>query len=320
MINFSLGSDPEFMLSKNGKIYSAIGIVKGTKDRRKKIGKHEFYYDNVLAETAIAPGFNKEETIANIKDCLKIYTELVSPYKLETRAAYEFTSDQLKHRDAFKIGCDPEACAYSGEMVEVDEELFKRTNLRSAGGHIHLGYELLKKHPILQNYAQTVSIFLLDLFLGIPSIFLDHDPTTKKRKELYGQAGRWRFPAYGVEYRSMGNFWLSAPKLAELIYDISDFTLEFITDDRWRSLWEVDVDKLNDRNAWAQMDFHPAKCYCCIGYDVKSLRKAIDTMDVKLGGQLMEDVVKQYMPKKLYDRVIKLTEAKQFNLYKEWGL
>jgi len=321
MVKFSLGTDPEFMLSKNGKIYSAIGIVKGTKDRRKKIGKHAFYYDNVLAEAAVAPGFTKKEAIDNIGECLKLYAQLVAPYRLEAKASHDYPVDQLKHKDSFKIGCDPEACAYSGMVIEPDEQLFLKTNLRSAGGHIHLGCkDLLKDHPILSNYAQTVSIFLMDLFLGIPSILLDHDPTTKQRKQLYGQAGRWRFPPYGVEYRSMGNFWLSSPKLVSLVYDISEFVLDLLVTDRWQSLWTVDVEQLNDREAWSRFDFHPSKCFNCVGYDVKSVRNAIDAMDVKAGNKIMQDIVRQYMPNDLYDEILKLTTAKEFDLHTEWKI
>jgi hypothetical protein len=317
-MRFSFGTDPEFMLAKNGKIYSAIGIVKGTKERRKKIGKHEFYYDNVLAETAVAPGDTKAEAVSNIKDCLKTYAELTAPYKLEARASHVFTPDQLKHKDAFKIGCDPEACAYSSSWVEVDEETFQKTALRSAGGHIHLGNPILLDHPILKEYSGNVAVRLLDLFLGIPSIFLDHDPTTKARKQLYGQAGRWRMPKYGIEYRSVGNFWLSSPQLVELTYDICDFVLECLADDRWKNFWDVDVDQLEDREAWSKADYHPSKCYTST-YNCSKLRKAVDTVDVK-GAKEFLPLIQKHWPAELYAEFTKLAGAKQFDLYKEWGL
>ncbi len=45
----------------------------------------------------------------------------------------------------------------------------------------------------------------MDIFLGVPSIFLDGD---KERRKLYGGAGAHRVKPYGVEYRTLSNFWL----------------------------------------------------------------------------------------------------------------
>jgi hypothetical protein len=69
-------------------------------------------------------------------------------------------------------------------------------------------------------------IYLMDLFLGVPSIFMDTDKTAPRRRTLYGQAGRFRVKPYGMEYRSLSSFWLASPILVELIYDVSKFVLE----------------------------------------------------------------------------------------------
>ncbi|MFI5343964.1 MAG: hypothetical protein ACHQUC_07070 [Chlamydiales bacterium] len=313
-MKFTFGTDPEFFLSKNDKIYSAIGIVKGTKDRRKKIGNCAFYYDNVLAECAIPPGKSKKETLDNIRDCLKKYANLVAPYKLETKASHVFAPDQLRHEAAREVGCSPESCAYLVEDLQPNEELFLKNNLRSAGGHIHLGSTLLK-----EGFNSIVSILLLDLFLGIPSIFIDHDPTTKKRKELYGQAGRWRYPEYGVEYRSVGNFWLSSPQLVDLVYDICQFVLNFIEDGRWKLLWHIDEDRLKSDEAWSDPDFHPNQCYRCIGYNAQDLRKSIDGVDLILGERFL-DFIEKLLPNEIYSRIIKFSTLPQFDFYKEWEL
>ncbi len=295
-MRFSFGTDPELMLSKDGKIYSAIGIIKGTKERRKKIGKHAFYYDNVLAECAVAPANSKAEAVENIKDCLGKYAKLVSPYILEPRASHYFSKDQLKHPEAMKISCFPETCVYKMEDVEVDSSVLKKTDLRTAGGHVHLGSE------ILRGCNRYVSVLLLDLFLGLPSIYLDNDPTTKERKKLYGQAGRHRTPIYGVEYRTIGNFWLTSPKLVEFTYDICDLVLNLIENDKWQSLWEVDEERLESDDAYLDPNYHPAQCYKCVGYDVDKLRLAIDTSD-RAKGQEFLSLSKEFNPARLCKKI-----------------
>ena len=45
----------------------------------------------------------------------------------------------------------------------------------------------------------------LDIILGLESVILDKDA---RRKEMYGKAGAFRFKDYGVEYRTLSNFWI----------------------------------------------------------------------------------------------------------------
>ena len=111
-MKFTFGSDPEFMLEKGGKFFSAVEIIPGTKVHRFAIGKHSVYYDNVMAECAVAPGKTKRQVIANIRDCLQRLTTLVKPYRVVTRASQKYPKDQLQSPEAKEIGCNPEYCAY----------------------------------------------------------------------------------------------------------------------------------------------------------------------------------------------------------------
>lgn len=313
-MEFMFGSDPEFMLERGGNYYSAVEIIPGTKLHRFAIGKHSVYYDNVMAECAILPGKNKRQTIANIRDCLQRVTTLVKPYRLVARASQEFPKDQLQSPEAKEIGCNPEYCAYRLSEVEPPEEAFQAGTLRSAGGHVHIG-STLAHDPF-----DCISIVrMLDLFLGTASIFIDKDRTTKKRKELYGQAGRFRQPAHGVEYRSLGNFWLSSPELVSFVYDVCKFTLEFVEKRRHEEFWTIDHARLDDDDAWNEEGFHPSQCHHCHGYNIDSLRMAIDTMDKRRGKKFLEFIF-TLMPRKLYDKLLSLSEEKPFDLYEQWKL
>jgi hypothetical protein len=56
------------------------------------------------------------------------------------------------------------------------------------------------------------------------------------RKELYGKAGAYRGKEYGVEYRSLSNYWVFDPKLTKWIWSSVDRAM-----DAWQ-LQQVDFD------------------------------------------------------------------------------
>lgn len=71
-----------------------------------------------------------------------------------------------------------------------------RTNLRSAGFHIHIGYD----NPNIDDSLKLIRY--LDAFLGLPSLLLDDDTN---RRSLYGKAGCFRLTSYGAEYRTLSS-------------------------------------------------------------------------------------------------------------------
>jgi hypothetical protein len=71
-------------------------------------------------------------------------------------------------------------------------------------GHIHIGYDKSDDNTNIE------LIKYLDLFLGVPAIIMDNDD---RRKEIYGTAGRFRPTSFGLEYRTLSNFWVSSIRL-----------------------------------------------------------------------------------------------------------
>lgn len=310
----TFGSDPEFMLEKDGRFFSAIPLVPGTKHKRHEMGHHFAYWDNVMAECAVEPAESKAEFVSHLRDCLQRYAALMKPYRLVARASADFPAEELACPDAQAIGCDPEYCAYELQQAVPPEDDFKKNTLRTAGGHIHLGT------PVGKNPFGCIAIIrMMDLFAGTASIFLDKDKTTKRRKELYGKAGRFRQPDWGVEYRSLSNFWLTSPTLVGLILDIAAFAVEFVEEKKYEQLWTIDFDRLNDDRAWNTPGFHPSQCHHCTGYDIKELRHAIDTMDKRQGKKFLEYIY-QFLPRKLFDKILELSECGPYDLYQEWKL
>jgi hypothetical protein len=305
----TFGSDPELLLVKDGKPKSAIGVIQGSPDNRIKVKGHEFYYDNVLAECAIKPSSSKKETLDNFRECLKIYADMVKPYKLAPVACMEFPDQELDSEEARRAGCAPDMCAYEMKQKEPPKDLIQNGNLRSCGGHVHLGSELLASdgpEPIL-------AIYMLDLFVGVPSLHLDFDSTSLRRRIIYGQSGRYRTKDYGLEYRSLGNFWLSSPKMTGLIYDLCMFVHEFVEKGQGWDLWEFDLDVFFSSD-------NIADSWKCTGYDAENLRKGINSGDKDMTMPHFE-LAKRLMPTGLKNEMQKMIARDgDGDFYENWGI
>lgn len=309
-MKITFGSDPELLIvDDNNDPKSAIDIIHGSPDDRVTILGHQFYYDNVLAECAVKPGSSKKEVLNNFKECLGIYADIVKPYKLSVTACVDFPADQLNNEIARKAGCAIDSCAYELKMKDPPKDLIKNGNMRSCGGHIHLGSELLASdgpEPIL-------AIYMLDLFIGVSSLHLDRDPTSLRRRLIYGKAGRYRSKDYGLEYRSLGNFWLMSPKMTELIYNLSIFVHEFIESKKAWDLWKFDENALYSGESMAD-------AWTCTVYNTDDLRNGIDTGNKDITRPHF-DLAKELMPKGLRKDMQKLIDRdSDGDFYKNWGI
>lgn len=295
MITF--GSDPEFILCLNDSCVSAIGKIKGTIDKRIEKNGHQFYSDNVLAECAIKPSKSKQETIQNFKECLQIYSSIIKPYNLKIKASHFFPDSELLHEDARRVGCAKEFCAYEMKQQESPVTEILNNNLRSCGGHIHIGSKTLEgdgPEPILL-------VYVMDLFLGVPSLWLDKDESSSKRRAIYGKAGRYRAKPYGIEYRSLSNFWLSSPELVGLIYDVSMFCVDFVESGNAWDIWDFNIDRFLENNnlssAWECKAYDPNMLQTGINTSNKSLvekhfRMCLDILPNKIASQIKNNIEK----------------------------
>ena len=59
--------------------------------------------------------------------------------------------------------------------------------------------------------------------MGLTSVLEDEDT---QRRELYGQAGCFRPKPYGVEYRTLSNYWLKSRELMTKIYERSNIVMD----------------------------------------------------------------------------------------------
>jgi len=296
---FSFGSDPEIFMTKDGKIVNAIGILP-SKQKKKNKGMTSVYYDNALAEMQIEPSDNASNTIENIRKAFNLLHKVAPKNKIEIKSAHFFTDEEVSDKESKTIGCIPEYCAYTLKQIMPPTDVIRNSGLRTAGGHIHLGNNDL----FIDGSSIIKTIRMLDLFLGIPSILLDHDNTQKQRRKIYGHAGSHRVPNHGLEYRCLGNFWLKSPKLVDIIYDLTSFVVNFVESNGYKKFW-------NCNGNFNQLSL-------CFGYDVKLLRKCINTCDNDMAKKFME-IVAKYIPKSITKKIERISSI-DFDFYKEWNL
>lgn len=315
---FSFGSDPEFILSdEKGKFRSAIGIVKASKERRLKVEENHFFYDNVLAECTVEPAFSKDQAVENMRKSLRTYAEIIRPFRLTCVSSAEFEESEMGHKDARKAGCETEMCAYSLSEVPSGKikKLFKKSNFRTAGGHVHIGTDMGGSHE-----QSVMLVRMLDLFLGVSSLLVDNEMSSVLRRKIYGLPGRYRQPAHGVEYRTMGNFWISSPRLVELVYDICEHVMKAMEGRIYENFWTVDREKLESDDFWNKGG-DPAKCHFCHGYDINLMRRMFDLEFKDMFSEAKEiiDLVLSLLPDAIKRRLSCLN-GRRFDIYEEWGL
>lgn len=213
-MKISLGCDPEcFLIDIQGQLHSSIGLIGGSKASPMRLELGEGYCvqeDNVALEFNIPPAHDRPAFIDSISKTLAYLTEGVQArygFTLSKSSAESFPAEQLDNPAALEFGCEPDYNAWT-KAVNPKPKAADAT-LRSCGGHVHVGYDKTKAE------AETV-IQMMDLFLGVPSILMDKGDL---RKKLYGKAGAYRDKGYGVEYRTLSNFWIFNDKLIEWVWN-----------------------------------------------------------------------------------------------------
>jgi len=230
--NVTVGADPElFLVNKIGKFISSIGIIGGSKDTPKPISTngHAIQEDNVAIEFNIPPADNAFKFVEDIDYVLShIKENYTKPLNLELAIVPSavFATDQLNNEKAQTFGCDPDFNAYS--LQENPKPVAGHGgSLRTAGGHIHVGYT----DPSMLDNA--ICIRAMDVTLGVPSVLIDPDT---ERRSMYGKAGAFRHKTYGVEYRTLSNFWIKSKELSQWVFEQTLKAIEIARDPEFRKL------------------------------------------------------------------------------------
>lgn len=212
----SIGCDPEmFFQTSEGVLVNCIPLIKGTKYQPLPVEEGAIQHDNIAGEFNIDPAVSAEEfsgRVMKVRNTLheavnKVEGVWINPVYAST---VKLTKEQIKAfgKKCQEFGCDPDFCAYD-ESPEPHRPMRRTSLFRYAGGHVHIGFDTESK-------SRQEVVRLCDVFLGIPSLLMDSD---NKRRKVYGQAGKYRPKHYGVEYRSLSNFWIHSHDTCEWVFE-----------------------------------------------------------------------------------------------------
>jgi len=289
-----LGTDPEFfVLNNHNKPINAYKICKNKNTKPLSVENINIYHDNVLLEANTAPSLSESEFLSTNQTLIKVLLEVAKDHKLSLDGFIEFDSDELLLPNAKDFGCVPDYDAYTLTINDYATSSLKKNNYRTAGGHMHIGSQSsddVVANPILK----PIFIYMLDLFVGIPSVLIDHSTQTFRRREHFGAAGCHRDKPYGVEYRVLSPFWFRSVDTQKLIYRLCDFVYHEANDGLYKKFINFNLDKLRSNN--------PVEAYDCFGYDKNGVIKAINNCDTH-NARRFYNFASNFMPNDLIELI-----------------
>ncbi len=219
----TIGADPEVFLRKGGKMVSAHDILPGSKLEPFKVDGGAIQVDGVAAEFNIEPTTTAAQFSALIPHLLQQVKNHAPGCELQIIPAYEWEKLYFSTLPAETktLGCDPDYNAWTGRQNDPPDGF--GTTLRTASGHIHIGWTEVEDPFDSIHFKECCAIVKqLDFFLGVPSMLWDTDG---RRRTLYGKAGAFRVKKYGLEYRTLSNMWLRYPNLYPFIWNAAYYGL-----------------------------------------------------------------------------------------------
>lgn len=238
-----LGADPEvFLMDNTGKHISAIGLVNANKWHPLQIEGmppgFTLQEDNVALEFGIPPAASEDEWVSHIQAVMEKSKEWTKGLSFSKLSCTIFPEDQMNCPAAFRFGCEPDHDAWTGK--ENPKPQPPHQYMRSAGGHIHVETKMCP--------ADTVKA--MDLYLSVPATVMDNG---EARKQLYGKKGAHRVKPYGVEYRSLSNFWIFDEKLIRWSWRATKRALEnkVVLDKDMELYLDIAINQNDKGMAWA---------------------------------------------------------------------
>lgn len=209
-----IGADPEAFVRRGpNQISHCIGILGGSKESPRKVLDGAVQEDNVLFE------FNVDASEYCDTFAQRILTVLTQGQEILADNGLHLVPDLSSHvyddmegfpEKAFEFGCTPDYNGLTGEQNPRPSA--ENLMLRTAGGHVHIGWSHLGE---VTKELQSKVIVACDYLLGLQSLLEDVD---NRRRELYGKAGACRYKEYGVEYRTLSNYWIWNQQRVKMIH------------------------------------------------------------------------------------------------------
>jgi hypothetical protein len=225
-----VGADPELFVKQGTDFLPAVGLVPGTKEEPHLVHRGSVQVDGLALEVGINPAANIHEFNNNLEEVLgQLYDMLPKGVHMVDAATADFDPEVMKQLPAYAValGCEPDFNAYTGE---VNPPPPAPGAMRAAGGHIHVGWceDRDITDPDHLNSCRRLAR-QMDCLLGVASVIEDPDV---RRRDQYGKAGAFRPKPYGMEYRTLSNYWLFDKRMQAEIYRRTTRAFEMLVDQK----------------------------------------------------------------------------------------
>jgi hypothetical protein len=233
------GSDPEvFVVDGNGDVIPSWKFLP-PKGEAKPVTEVEIDF----GVSAFTDGFQAECVGSGGRTCLQliVYEIRLGLQNILNKARHHnltarFTQENTpivkqeylenESMENIMLGCSPSHNVY-GLMGDFPGNP-RKLKYRFAGGHIHISNFC---HPDrVERYVKA-----LDKIVGIYFVAAAAGIDNPIRRKYYGQAGEYRKPKWGLEYRALSNAWLIHPAVAHLAFILSRGVINLV---------DADLDKL----------------------------------------------------------------------------
>ena len=231
---FYMGCDPEFFLKTKDKRFivgaeKAIPLKEGLtiKSWHNATVNSAVICDGVQAELNPSPNGCRAYVADEIKACFKHLETHLKKHTPDIVPSFvpmaKVTKKEMKSlAPQSKIfGCSPSLNTWKMPpeipLQDIDPEKYL---VRTAGGHIHIGAVHKDILSWIHNNIEIV-IQMMDYVVGNTCVLLDRDPSQVERRKTYGRAGEFRKQPWGLEYRTLSNFWLRSYQLMSFVLGLS---------------------------------------------------------------------------------------------------
>lgn len=267
-----LGCDPEFFFTSNGavvgseKVLPKNGLTYDTEFGYFDDIKSGFIIDGVQAELNPSPNTCRAYLGNEIHTCFRnLYEKLKKDGKTVGVAFAPLVDISQAELDSLSekskvFGCAPSTNIYQGAEEAKITVNPKKYLKRSAGGHIHLGVNddedygevyagyIQRRDAWGYTYSDQIKLKvktvekvlhdpktvvpILDLVVANTCVLLDRDASNIERRKNYGRVGEYRQKKYGIEYRTLSNFWLRSYQLTSFVMGLCRMTVHMVQQSR----------------------------------------------------------------------------------------
>lgn len=230
LLNIKMGADPEvFVVNNQKKPRSAHGLVPGSKEHPFPVPLGAVQVDGMALEFNIDAAETQAAFCGNIDTVMEAMKQMLPndrTIKVQPVAFFSKQHMDMQPIEALELGCDPD---FNGYTREENPRPLALKNMRTAAGHVHIGWgEGFDIKDPAHYLACCTLARQLDSYLFIPSLLFDRD---KRRQRMYGKPGCFRPKSYGMEYRTLSNWWIEKPEYQRMVYNGAHWAVTALIED-----------------------------------------------------------------------------------------